>query len=100
MVCRWLSSFNRAFGVNLSREMTERVMIASQLDQRRKLACTNLFSTFAAGREWTTGRQTREIRGLSRNLIELAMFSRRIGNGTKQPTRVWVAGPLEKFAGG
>ena len=80
--------------------MTERLMIPSQLDQRWKLARTNLFSASAARREWTTGRQTRQIRGLSRNLIELAVFSRRIGNGTQQPARVWISGPLKKFTSG
>src|SRR5947207_1349930 len=80
--------------------MTERMMIASQLHERRKLARTDFFSAFATRRERTTCRQTREIRRLSRNLIELAMFSRGIGDRMQQAARVGIAGPPKKFAGG
>src|SRR2546423_1316146 len=80
--------------------MTERMMIASQLNKRRKLTRTNLFSALTARRERTAGRQTREIRRLSRNLIELALFSGWVGDGTQQPAGVGIAGALKKFASG
>src|SRR5438552_2539790 len=96
--CQLSLSF-RGFRVNLSSEMTERMMIASQLNKRRKLTRANLFGALTARREWTASRQTREIRRLSRNLIELAVFGGWVGNGTQQAAGVWIARPLKKFGG-
>src|SRR5882672_1673927 len=80
--------------------MTERMMIPSQLDKWRKFTTTNLFRPFAARRKWTTLGQTRKVRRLTGNLIKPSLFSRWIGNGTQQPARVRIAGPLKKFGGG
>src|SRR5437660_1217718 len=79
--------------------MTERMMIASQLYERRKFTRAYLFSSFTTRRKRTTRGQTREIGRLSRNLIKLAMFSHWIRNRTQQPSRVGIAGLLKEFSG-
>ena len=80
--------------------MTKRVMIARELNKRWKLPRTDIFGAFTARRERTSGRQMRQVRRLTRNLIELALFRSRIGNGTQQPARVGIARTLKQLGGG
>src|SRR5687767_2292770 len=87
------------FGVDLVREMAERVVIACELYERRKLARTNFFRAFTARRERTPGRQMRQVRRLTRDLIELSLFRSRIRNGTQQTARVGIAGAIKQLAG-
>src|SRR5947208_315957 len=77
--------------------MAERMVIASQFDERRKFASANLFGAFAARREWTTWRQASKVGRLAGNLIKLPRFRVWIRNRTQQPSRVRIAGSREQF---
>src|SRR5260370_4115886 len=56
-------------GVHFIREMTERVVLARQLDEWGEVTTADIFSAVTSRREWTTRGQVREIRRQSRNLI-------------------------------
>src|SRR5687767_3957733 len=87
------------FGVDLVREMAERVVIARELNERGKLTRTDFFRAFTARRERTPGRQMRQVRRLTRDLIELSLFRSRIGNRTQQTARVGIAWTIKQLAG-
>src|SRR5207248_383870 len=68
-----------------------------QLHEGRKFIKTKLLSAFTARRERTTRRQPREIRWLTRNLIEAVVIRCWIGNRLEQSTRVRIARSRKQF---
>jgi hypothetical protein len=60
--------------------MAKRVMIACDLNKRRKLLPANLLGTLAAWRERASLWQVRQVRGLAGYLIELSLFRGGIGD--------------------
>src|SRR5213075_3206329 len=85
--------------VNFFCEMTERVMIVVNLNERWKFSPANILGTIAAFGEWTARRQMRNIRRQAGNLIKLgSLLVRGIGNAPKQAARIWIRRRIEQFA--
>src|ERR1700730_10281501 len=79
--------------------MTERVVFARQLDVWRKLLPTEIDRPFTARCERTAGRQVRQVRWQSRDLIEPALLVGGITHRTEQASSVRIAWPFEEFVG-
>src|SRR6266508_5764314 len=78
------SGFCLRLFINLVGEMAQREVLGGQLHKRWKLTAAEILSSLAPRRKRRTRRQMRDVRRSPGNLIKLALFSRRIGNRTKQ----------------
>src|SRR2546427_12962574 len=85
--------------VHFVREMTQRIVLVRQLDERGELSAADILSSFTSRCERTARGQVGKIRRQAGNLIELSLLCGRIRHRPQQPVRVWIARPFKQLTG-